>query len=53
MDVQQVQFVVSGHLGHARGQSQVIRRVLEQRIIRNRHLVKCDVLLAAAKAERL
>jgi hypothetical protein len=46
--VQQVEFVNLGHLGHARGQREIVRRELEQRIVRNLDLVvmKIGVLCA-------
>ena len=43
MHVEQVEAVDFGYLGHARGQRQIVRRILEQRIVGDVHLVKVDV----------
>src|ERR1700679_2974662 len=53
MDVQQVKFVIRCNLRHTSGECQVVGWIFEQRIIRDRHLMKCDVLFTAAKTERL
>src|SRR5581483_1032920 len=45
MHVQQVEPVNLRHLGHARGQRQIVGRVVEQRIVRDLDLVKEDVRL--------
>ncbi len=41
--MQQIEIVELRHLRHARRQRQIIRRIIEQRIARNFHLVVMDV----------
>ena len=53
MHVQQVERIELGHLGHARGQRQVVRRKLEQRITGDRNLVIEDAVVAAGEPEGL
>ena len=51
--VQEIERVELGDLGHARGKGEVVGRVLEERIVRDRDLVIVDVVLAAVEAEGL
>ncbi len=51
--VQQVERVALGHFRHSRGQRQAVRRILEQRIIRNFHLVIMDARDARIEANRV
>ena len=53
MHVQQVELVDLGDFRHARGQRQVVWRVLEQRIARDFHLVIVDVLLRLGQTDGL
>ena len=53
MHVKQVQFVQLRHLGHARGQRQVVGRKLEQRIARDRNLVIDDAVVPPAQPKGL
>src|SRR6516162_9082526 len=53
MYVQQVEIVDFRHLGHAGGQRQVVRRVLEKRVTRDFHLVIMDVGLWIGEPNRL
>ena len=53
MDVKQVELIIFGHLGHARSQRQIVGWVLEERVIRDRHLVIEDAFFAPGKPEGL
>ncbi len=53
VDVQQIEIVDFRHLGHARGQRQVIRRIVKQRIMRDLYLVIENVGLRSLQPERL
>ena len=52
VNVEQVERVELGDLGHARGQRQVVGRMLEQRVVVDIDLVEVDVGFAAVQAER-
>ena len=52
VDVQQIERVELRDLGHARGQRQVVGRMLEERVVVDIHLVEEDVGFAAAQPER-
>ncbi len=51
--VQQVEIVELRDLRHAGGQRQVVRRIVEQRIARNFHLVIVDVRFLAPQPDGL
>ena len=51
MDVQQVEIVEFGDLGHARGESEIVGREFKERITGDRHLVIEDAVVATAEAE--
>ncbi len=51
VDVKQVELVILGYLRHARGQGEIVGRVLEEGVIGNRHLVIENALFAAGEAE--
>jgi hypothetical protein len=53
MHVQNVQAVDFGHLRHARGQRQIVGRILEQRVLRNRDLVEVDLRVRGVQPDRL
>ena len=53
VDVEQIELVVVGDLGHARGEREVVGRELKERVIGDRNFVEGDVLLAPAEAEGL
>ena len=53
MHVEQVERVVFGHFGHARGESEIVRRELEERIAGDGNLVVKDAVVAAVEAEGL
>src|SRR5579864_671126 len=53
MDVQDVQVINFRHLRHARGQRQVIRRILKQRILRHGDFMKEDAGLLGIQADGL
>ena len=52
VDVEELEAVLARHLGHLHREREVVRRVLEQRVARDVHLVEADVLLEVAEAER-
>ena len=51
--VQQIERVVLRHFGHARGQRQIVRRKLEERVTGDGNLVIEDAVVAPAQAEWL
>ncbi len=53
VNVKQVELVIFGHFGHARGQGEIVRRVLEEGIIGDRHFVIRNAFFAPGKPERL
>jgi len=53
VDVEEVELVIGGDFGHARGEGEVVGRVFEERVVGDGDFVKLDVLLAAAEAEGL
>ena len=53
VNVQQIERVELGDLGHASGEREIVRRVFEQRIVRDRNLVKVNVGLTAAQSKGL
>ena len=53
MHVQDVEVIDLRHLRHARGQRQIVRRIFEQRILRNRNFMKQDVRMIAIQPDGL
>ncbi len=53
MHVQQIEIVVFGDLRHPRRQGQAVRRILEQRVTGNLHLVILDARRARVQANRI
>ncbi len=53
VDVQEIERVELGDLGHAGGESEIVGRVLEEGIVGDGHFVEVDVGLAAGEAEGL
>jgi hypothetical protein len=51
--MEQIEFVEFGNFGHARGESQIVGRKLEERIAGDRNLVIEDALFAAVETEGL
>ena len=51
--VQQIKVVKFGHFRHARGQRQIVRRILEQRIAGDFHFVIVNVGMRAAQPDGL
>src|SRR5665213_861029 len=49
--MQQVELIELGHLCHARCQREIVRRVLEERILIHLDLVKANICLTAAQPE--
>ena len=52
VDMQQIERVELRDLRHARGQRQIVGRVLEERVVVDIDLVEVDVGLASAQAKR-
>src|ERR1035437_9959469 len=52
MDVEQVERVELGHFGHAGGEREIVRWMLEERVAEYVDFVEVDVGLAATEAER-
>ena len=53
VDVEEIERVELGDLGHARGEGEVVGRVLEERIVGDGDFVEVDVGFAAGEAEGL
>jgi hypothetical protein len=53
VDVEEIEGVKLGDLGHAGGEGEIVGRVLEERIVGDRDLVVADVGFAAGEAEGL
>src|SRR5665213_2566674 len=53
MDVEQIELIELGHLGHARGEGEIVRGELEKRIAGDGDLVIEDALFATVEAEWL
>src|ERR1700722_9273686 len=51
--MQQIERIVLGHFCHARREREIVRRKLEERVVRDRNLVIKDALIAAVQAEWL
>ena len=51
--VQQVEIVKLGHFGHARGQGQIVGRIVEQRVARNLDFVIMNMGLRFGQADGL
>jgi len=53
VNVEQIELIEFRYLGHTRGESQVIRRKLEERIVGNGDLMIKNTAIAAGQPERL
>jgi hypothetical protein len=53
VDVKKVKRIELGHLSHACSESEIVRRVLEERVVGDGDFVEVDIGLAASEAERL
>jgi hypothetical protein len=51
--MQQIEGIVLGYFGHARGQSEIVGGKFKKWIVGNRDLVIKDAVIAAIEAERL
>ena len=51
VNVQQIEFVILRHFRHAGGQGEIVRRVLEQRVVGDGYLVVENAFFTPAKPE--
>ena len=51
--MQQIQIIKLGDLGHPSRQRKIVRRILEERILRDLHFVKVNVRMRFGQPDRL
>ena len=51
VNMQKIERVKLGHFCHAGGESEVVRRMLEKRVVKKLHLMEVDIGLATGEAE--